>query len=139
MELYVTSVTEFDPIRAGLEMIALAKAQNGTAFEWLGSRRIDRHMGNNSTSLALDAQIPVAEIVESWQPRLGEFKRLRNDFLLYGSVSETSGSESASNSLGIGAIAGIAVGSVAAAGIATTYFVSKSKQASSSKNAYDQM
>eukprot|EP00050_Salpingoeca_kvevrii_P014113 m.32704 g.32704 ORF g.32704 m.32704 type:complete len:408 (-) comp5564_c0_seq2:74-1297(-) len=73
----------YDSVALGLHVLATAKKQAPEGFGWLGSYGIDFHMGTNRTRLALDAGVPVSEIVAGWVPEMNAFLALRKQFLQY--------------------------------------------------------
>lgn len=77
------------PVTAALHLMTLARAQNPGAFAWrepwaAGSERpVELLSGTRAFARAIDAAIPVAEIIADWEPALAQFREDRRAYLLY--------------------------------------------------------
>ena len=84
-----TDRATFRPVTAALHLIAAARAQDPEAFYWRepwapGSQRpIDLLSGTTRVREALDAGVPVAEIVAGWSDELARFRAACQPYLLY--------------------------------------------------------
>jgi len=91
IEIYVLNRDEFQPIRAGLEIIASVKRLYPEEFEWRKWRTsqnkefysVDRLIGTDKVRKALDKGVTVDKIVQEWQESLNAFKKQREKYLLY--------------------------------------------------------
>jgi uncharacterized protein YbbC (DUF1343 family) len=90
VHVYVTDRDRLRPIDMTLHLMALIKAMYPDHFGWRepwsagGHYPIDLLTGGNTVRLHLDAQQPVADLIQSWQEDLERFNELRAEFLLYG-------------------------------------------------------
>ncbi|WP_329204194.1 DUF1343 domain-containing protein [Streptomyces sp. NBC_00683] len=87
VELQITDVDRFDPIRTALVMILEQRrlfpqygwrSQDGGSAYWL-----DKLSGNREVRLAVEAGAPVDDIVSLWQDDLAAFRTRRARHLLY--------------------------------------------------------
>lgn len=89
VHIYVTDREIFRPVRALLHVLQLLKRRYPDDFAWRqpwaeGARPpIDLLWGSDRLRRQLDADEPVDSLIESWQPDLREFERLRAAYLLY--------------------------------------------------------
>ncbi|MGH3449499.1 MAG: exo-beta-N-acetylmuramidase NamZ family protein, partial [Haloechinothrix sp.] len=86
VQVYVTDRDTFDPIRTAIAMIVTQRRlypqykwreASGTTF-WM-----DKLTGSSRARLAIDAGADFDEVVAGWQDELAEFRRLREQHLLY--------------------------------------------------------
>jgi uncharacterized protein YbbC (DUF1343 family) len=80
--LRVTDRLTYDPVRTGVAVLLETRAMSGENWEW-NVRHVDRLAGSDALRLAVDAGVELAEIVDTWNPGLAEFERLRDRYLLY--------------------------------------------------------
>lgn len=89
VQLHPTDLDTLRPVTAALHLMTLARAQDTAAFAWRepwasGSERpIDLLSGTRTLAAAIDAAVPVAELVAAWEPALARFREERREFLLY--------------------------------------------------------
>lgn len=89
VHLYVTEREQFQPVRAMLLILQTLKRRYPDEFAWRqpwseGARPpIDLLWGSDRLRRHIDADEPVDALIESWQPELRNFERLRADYLLY--------------------------------------------------------
>ena len=91
IQLYVTDRASFDPIGTALAIILATRDLYGGEVEWRNDDYdpetpywIDKLTGSDSVRNAVDAGSGVAEISSGWQAELEDFRRLREQYLLYG-------------------------------------------------------
>ena len=91
VEIYVLNRDEFQPVRAGLEIIASVKRLYPKEFEWRKWRTsqnkesysVDRLTGTDKVRKALNRGVAVDKIIKEWQEPLNTFKKNREKYLLY--------------------------------------------------------
>lgn len=89
--VHVYDREKFRPVEAYLAIIISARNQEPSNFKWRSrvyefvSDRlaIDLLFGTDKTRLAIENDIPLVQIVDSWKPGIEEFEKSRNRFLLY--------------------------------------------------------
>jgi uncharacterized protein YbbC (DUF1343 family) len=89
VQLHVTDRGEFEAIRTAIAMIITAKRTYPDNFAWRESRTpywIDRLTGSEQVRLAIDGGAGVDEVVAGWRSELAEFRRTREQYLLYRKV-----------------------------------------------------
>jgi uncharacterized protein YbbC (DUF1343 family) len=93
VQVHVTDRRTFEPVRAGLMLLAVARELSGDRFAWRTEPyefvsdppAIDLLCGSARERLALEARTPWREIASSWKCEEEEFRRRRDRFLLYAS------------------------------------------------------
>ena len=87
--IYVTDRERFQPVAAMLRVLQTLKRSYSDRFRWRKpwipgrQRPIDLLWGSDSLRGHIDADLPVDELIASWQPALQQFERLRRDYMLY--------------------------------------------------------
>lgn len=87
--VYVTDRERFQPVAAMLQVLQTLKRSYPDRFGWRKAwipgrqRPIDLLWGSDSLRRHIDADLPVDELIASWQPALQQFERLRGDYMLY--------------------------------------------------------
>ncbi len=81
-QIYVTDVSSFSPLRAGLNVLATAMQLYPHDVHLLDDS-FDLHMGNNKTRLDLLAGKSVDEIMAGWQDGIKAFATTARTFMLY--------------------------------------------------------
>lgn len=89
VHLYVTDRDLFKPVSAMLHVLQTLKRSYPDDFGWRSAwipgrqRPIDLLWGSESLRRHIDADRPVDDLIESWQPELHEFSRRRGEYLRY--------------------------------------------------------
>ncbi len=89
VHIYVTKRETCQPVSAMLHVLQTLKRRYPDNFAWRqawseGARPpIDLLWGSDRLRRHMDADEPVESLIQSWQPDLREFERLRADYLLY--------------------------------------------------------
>ena len=89
VHIYVTDREVYQPVSAMLHVLQTLKRRYPNEFAWRqpwreGSRPpIDLLWGGDGLRGHLESDDPVEALIESWQPDLREFERLRATYLLY--------------------------------------------------------
>jgi uncharacterized protein YbbC (DUF1343 family) len=91
VQLHVTDREAFRPVRTGLAVLAALRELAGERFAWrtetyefVADRpAIDLLFGSARERLALESGRPVAEIARAWEAEEEDFRRRRQEFLLY--------------------------------------------------------
>ena len=89
IQVHVTDRQALRPVEMGLHILAACRAQNPEQFEllstsWEGAPpHLDLLMGTAKVREGLEKNVPVAEIVESWQHMQTDFESHRQQVLLY--------------------------------------------------------
>ncbi|HEY8602492.1 MAG TPA: DUF1343 domain-containing protein [Thermomicrobiales bacterium] len=89
VQIHPTDLVALRTIPAALHLMTLARAQDVGAFSWrepwaVGSERpVELLSGTRSFAAAIDAAVPVAEIIAGWEPALAQFREDRRPYLLY--------------------------------------------------------
>ena len=82
VQLHVLDRTVFRPVAVGLHLIATVKQMYPREFAWR-LPHFDRLMGTDRVRGALEAGVPVAEIVADWAAEHVAFEAQRRRVLLY--------------------------------------------------------
>ncbi|HEX3281297.1 MAG TPA: DUF1343 domain-containing protein [Pyrinomonadaceae bacterium] len=91
VQVHVTDRNSFEPVVTGLTMVKVAHDMYPDQFRWkeppyeyvFDRNPFDVIAGTTKVREAFESGTPIAELENSWQPRLSEFKKLREQFLLY--------------------------------------------------------
>ncbi len=89
VHVYVTDRQVLQPVSAMLHVLQTLKRRYPNEFAWRQPWKqgapppIDLLWGSDRLRRGIDADKPVDALIESWQPALREFERLRADYLLY--------------------------------------------------------
>jgi uncharacterized protein YbbC (DUF1343 family) len=89
VQVHVLDRAVFEPLSAGLHLIAACQGQAPEQFRFLDSswegRRphFDLLAGNDAVRLGLSAGQPVDELIRGWEGDLASFESIRQEFLLY--------------------------------------------------------
>jgi uncharacterized protein YbbC (DUF1343 family) len=78
----VTNREIFEPVKAGVYMLASAKKLYPDSMQWRNPK-IDRLSGTPNLRRSIDAGMPPERIVHSWDADVKAFKSLRAKYLLY--------------------------------------------------------
>lgn len=90
-QIHVTDREAFEPVTVGASIIREFYGSGPDLFEWreppyeyeFDKMPIDILAGSPALREQIEAQIPLAEIVESWDPGVAEWLELRKPYLLY--------------------------------------------------------
>jgi len=82
IQIHVLDRSKFDPIQAALHLLREIRLRHPDQLQFNDSF-FDRLAGNSWVREMLEKGDPVKSIAERWQPDLREFKRRREEFLLY--------------------------------------------------------
>jgi uncharacterized protein YbbC (DUF1343 family) len=91
VQLQVMDRNIFEPVTTGLTMVKVARDLYPDEFRWkqppyeyvFDRNPFDVIAGTTKVREAFELGTTIAELEESWQPELSEFKKLREQFLLY--------------------------------------------------------
>ncbi|OLT48440.1 hypothetical protein BJF85_12895 [Saccharomonospora sp. CUA-673] len=83
VQLAITDPHAFDPIRTGIAMIVTAKRAHSDLFGWREDNFIDKLYGSDRLRSMVDAGAGVDEIIGSWSEEIAEFRRNREQYLIY--------------------------------------------------------
>jgi uncharacterized protein YbbC (DUF1343 family) len=87
VQVHVLDRTTFPAVRVGLEVLAAIRRTWPADFAWhvpqTDTYNFDRLAGTDRIRLALDAGVPVAELMADWEDELAAFAALRDPYLLY--------------------------------------------------------
>ncbi len=87
VQVHVVERRAYDPVRAGLEMVAAVRHLWPGQFAWhlpaAGIYNFDRLAGTDAVRLALEAETPVADIAATWSDDLSTYEAQRRACLLY--------------------------------------------------------
>ena len=90
-QMHVTNRDEFQPVRAGVSLLRECFGLAPDKFAWrdppyeyeLEKMPIDILAGSPALRRQIEAQVPLDDIVESWEDGVAEFEEIRKDYLLY--------------------------------------------------------
>ncbi len=90
-QIHVTNREDFAPVAAGVSLLRESYGSAPDKFEWRDppyeyehdKMPIDILAGSPTLREQIEAQMPLPEIVASWQPGEKEFEAIRKDYLLY--------------------------------------------------------
>lgn len=91
VQLHVTDRDAFEPVITGLTMVKIARDLYPDQFRWkeppyeyvFDRNPFDVIAGTAKIREAFEQGTTITELQKSWEPELSEFKKLREDFLLY--------------------------------------------------------
>jgi uncharacterized protein YbbC (DUF1343 family) len=91
VQLHVTDRNSFEPVVTGLTMVKVVREMYPDQFRWkeppyeyvFDRNPFDVIAGTTKVREAFEHGTSIAELEKSWQPALAEFKKLREQFLLY--------------------------------------------------------
>lgn len=91
VQIHVLDRNIFEPVTTGLTMVKVARDLYPDKFRWkeppyeyvFDRNPFDVIAGTTKVREAFEQGRTIAELQESWQPELGEFKKLREEFLMY--------------------------------------------------------
>jgi len=91
VQLQIIDRNIFEPVTTGLTMVKVARDLYPDKFRWkeppyeyvFDRNPFDVIAGTTKVREAFEQGTTIAELQESWQPELGEFKKLREQFLIY--------------------------------------------------------
>lgn len=91
VQIHVIDRDNFDPVITGLTMVKVAHDLYPEHFRWkegpyeyvYDRNPFDVIAGSVKIREALEQGMAISELEQSWQPELADFKKLREDFLLY--------------------------------------------------------
>ena len=91
VQIHVMDRNIFEPVTTGLTMVKVARDLCPDKFRWkeppyeyvFDRNPFDVIAGTTKVREAFEQGTPIAELQESWQPELDEFKKLREEFLMY--------------------------------------------------------
>jgi uncharacterized protein YbbC (DUF1343 family) len=78
----VATSPEYDPTHAALALLVETRRMSGTRWGWLQTH-FDRLAGTDLLRQAIDAGVGADEIRNGWQEELDNFKRVREQYLIY--------------------------------------------------------
>lgn len=73
----------FRPVRTAIAMLVTAKKLYSDDFAWRKDNWIDKLTGSDQVRKAVDAGKNTDEIVAGWKAELAQFRRTREDYLIY--------------------------------------------------------
>ncbi|GLX53554.1 hypothetical protein Shyhy01_65040 [Streptomyces hygroscopicus subsp. hygroscopicus] len=83
VQIHVTDRAAYDPVRTGIALLVTArKVWDG--FAWRPDDWIDKLTGSDRVRTMIDAGADTDEVVGAWQQELAAFRRIREEYLLYG-------------------------------------------------------
>ena len=90
-QIHVTNREEFAPVKTGVSLLRECYGSAPDKFAWRDppyeyeheKMPIDILAGSPLLREQIEAQVPLAEIAESWEPGVAEFEEIRKDYLLY--------------------------------------------------------
>ncbi|MDQ1636964.1 MAG: hypothetical protein QOF62_303 [Pyrinomonadaceae bacterium] len=91
VQLHVIDRNNFEPVITGLTMVKVAQDLYSDQFRWkeppyeyvFDRNPFDVIAGTTKVREGFEQGTTIAELQKSWEPELGEFKKLREQFLLY--------------------------------------------------------
>lgn len=91
VQIHVTNRDEFEPVATGLTMVRVAHDSYPEDFRWkeppyeyvFDRNPFDVIAGTTKIREAFEQGISTSKLQESWEPELADFKKLREEFLLY--------------------------------------------------------
>lgn len=83
LKFTITDPLRFPSVKFGIHLICAIKKMHPDKFAWRSARSPLIMFGNSETPKAIDERKSPAEIIESWQPKLEAFKKIREKYLLY--------------------------------------------------------
>ncbi|MEP6719154.1 MAG: DUF1343 domain-containing protein [bacterium] len=91
VQIHVTNRDEFEPVATGLTMVRVAHDSYPEDFCWkeppyeyvFDRNPFDVIAGTTKIREAFEQGISTSKLQESWEPELADFKKLREEFLLY--------------------------------------------------------
>ncbi|WP_037670442.1 exo-beta-N-acetylmuramidase NamZ domain-containing protein [Streptomyces griseus] len=83
VQIHVQDRKAYDPVRTGIVLLVTAK-RVWSGFAWRPDHWIDKLTGSSWVRTAIDAGAGVEEVVAGWREELATFRRLRQEYLLYG-------------------------------------------------------
>lgn len=86
VQLYVTDRDRFRAIHTALAMIVTAKDLYAKDFDWRSDNWIDKLTGSAHVRKAVDAGKNADQVVAGWRDELAEFRRTREEYLIYRKV-----------------------------------------------------
>ncbi|MGB8953879.1 MAG: DUF1343 domain-containing protein [Tumebacillaceae bacterium] len=84
LDLTITDPRTYDPLRTALSIIAVLKELYPDDFTWRRDEWIDKLTGTERVRTALDAGVPVDQLLQEWEGDVAKFRELRHPYLLYG-------------------------------------------------------
>ena len=84
LDLSITNPRTYDPLRTSLSIIAVLKQLYPDDFTWRRDEWIDKLTGTERVRTALDAGVPVEQLLQEWEGDVAKFRELRRPCLLYG-------------------------------------------------------
>ncbi|UCE04459.1 MAG: DUF1343 domain-containing protein [bacterium] len=79
----VTDPRRFSAVAFAIHLICAIKSLHPDKFAWNSQRSPLIMFGNDETPKAIDQGRSPEDIIRAWQPKLEEFKQLRNKYLIY--------------------------------------------------------
>jgi uncharacterized protein YbbC (DUF1343 family) len=83
VQLHLTDERAYEAIRTAVTMIITARQLYPGVFGWRPDNWIDKLTGSDRLRHMVDAGAGVDDVVGAWQQELAEFRRLREQYLLY--------------------------------------------------------
>jgi uncharacterized protein YbbC (DUF1343 family) len=91
VQIHVMDRNIFEPVTTGLTMVKVARDLYPDKFRWkeppyeyvFDRNPFDVIAGTTKVREAFEQGTTISELQESWQPELDEFKKLREEFLIY--------------------------------------------------------
>jgi uncharacterized protein YbbC (DUF1343 family) len=81
VQVHITDREAFRPVEMALHLLHVARCASSDAWAW--NPHFDRLAGGGDLRLALEAGMPVAEILKGWGDSISAFLRKRERYLLY--------------------------------------------------------
>ncbi|MFJ5532340.1 exo-beta-N-acetylmuramidase NamZ domain-containing protein [Streptomyces sp. NPDC093261] len=83
VQIHVHDRAAYDPVRTGIALLVTAR-KVWSGFAWRPDNWIDRLTGSARVRTMIDAGATADEVVAAWQDELRAFRRIREEYLVYG-------------------------------------------------------
>ncbi|MFS4094959.1 exo-beta-N-acetylmuramidase NamZ domain-containing protein [Streptomyces sp. AF1A] len=83
VQIHVHDRAAYDPVRTGIGLLVTAK-KVWDGFAWRSDDWIDKLTGSTRVRTMIDAGAGTDEVAGSWREELAAFRRIREEYLLYG-------------------------------------------------------
>ncbi|MFF1656418.1 exo-beta-N-acetylmuramidase NamZ domain-containing protein [Streptomyces sp. NPDC058255] len=83
VQIHVHDRAAYDPVRTGIALLVTAK-KAWSGFAWRSDNWIDKLTGSTLVRTMIDAGASADEVVAAWQEELKAFRRVQEEYLLYG-------------------------------------------------------
>ncbi|MGW5253987.1 exo-beta-N-acetylmuramidase NamZ family protein [Streptomyces sp. NPDC004012] len=83
VQIHVHDRAAYDPVRTGIALLVTAR-KVWSGFAWRPDNWIDKLTGSARVRTMIDAGAAADEVVAAWQDELSGFRRVREEYLVYG-------------------------------------------------------